>query len=1012
MTAPAREARLALVLALVGATLLAAIDAVVMLAVLSGPLVFFPFLAALRASAAQTAIVAVYCLALAFGLGEQSETFLEERHVVGLMLIATGGALAVILARLRSDRERGARRLATQHAVAQALVESRTVEAARPRVLEAMGAHLAFDFGAIWEVEGDRLRSTATWSPDAPRLAPISAATRELVFAKGEGFPGRAWERGKPLWIEDVAESDLPRAEVAARSKLHGAIAFPIRTASGVIGVVELFAPDRRAPETELIDAVATLGAQIGEFFERRRVESDRSRVLELERLARIDAAQARDQLEAILQGVADGVTAQGPDGALVFANDAALAVLGYETQQELIDTPVARLMDRFEVFDEHGDPFALEQLPGHRALAGEHPPPAVVRFRMLATGDERWSVVKASPIFDEQGDVAMAINIFEDISKHKRAELDQRFLSESSKALSGTLDPRETLRQVVRLAVPDIADWCVVDLAEPDGSLERVALAHEDPHQVERAEELRRRYPPNPGEEHGASQVIRSGEPELYPEIPDELLVEGAVDAKHLELLREFGFRSAMIVPLCARGDSLGAMTFVSGKSGRRFDQQSLELAEEIGRRAGAALENARLYDERSHIAKTLQRSLLPAALPEVPGVEVATRFRAMGEGNDVGGDFYDVFPNGSDWTAVIGDVCGKGAEAAALTGLARHTLRAAAMAGETPTRALTLLNEAMLRQQTDGRFCTVAYGTLRRRDSGVAIELAVGGHPLPLVLRRDGSVEEAGEHGTLLGVVDDPAVTDRSLELDRGDSLLFYTDGVTESRGPKGSLGEEGLASLVRSCAGMSADEIAGRVETAALEASGGHTRDDIAVVVMRVGQANGAAGRLGEGPNRVEETGDRRTDPASSEPPPEGAGRARDEVTMVAEGERFELRLEGSPEAARDARVRLDRLRHRLEPDLLDDLQLLVTELVTNSVRHGSPGAAGVGVVVELSEAAVRVEVTDAGGGFAPGPREDLGDLASGWGLYLVDRLATEWGTEPAGDGTCVWLELARS
>jgi len=133
------------------------------------------------------------------------------------------------------------------------------------------------------------------------------------------------------------------------------------------------------------------------------------------------------------------------------------------------------------------------------------------------------------------------------------------------------------------------------------------------------------------------------------------------------------------------------------------------------------------------------------------------------------------------------------------------------------------------------------------------------------------------------------------------------------------------------------------------------------------------------------------------------------------MVAEGERFELRLEGSPEAARDARARLDRLRHRLEPDLLDDLQLLVTELVTNSVRHGSPGAAGaagVGVVVELSEAAVRLEVTDAGSGFTPGPREDLGDLASGWGLYLVDRLATEWGTEPAGEGTRVWLELARS
>jgi two-component sensor histidine kinase len=158
-------------------------------------------------------------------------------------------------------------------------------------------------------------------------------------------------------------------------------------------------------------------------------------------------------------------------------------------------------------------------------------------------------------------------------------------------------------------------------------------------------------------------------------------------------------------------------------------------------------------------------------------------------------------------------------------------------------------------------------------------------------------------------------------------------------------------------------------------------------------------------------VEETSEIPQDPASDEPPGGGGGPADAAVTMVAEGPRLELRLEGSPEAARLARAQVDQLRDRLEPDVLEDLMLLVTELVTNSVRHGSPGPAGVGVVLGVTESSVRLEVTDAGRGFSPGSEEDLSDPSSGWGLYLVDRLATSWGTEAAGEGTRVWLELAR-
>ena len=210
--------------------------------------------------------------------------------------------------------------------------------------------------------------------------------------------------------------------------------------------------------------------------------------------------------------------------------------------------------------------------------------------------------------------------------------------------------------------------------------------------------------------------------------------------DERHLELVLELGMRSAMTVPMTARGDTVGAMTFVTGPSGRRFDQRDLELAEELARRCATAVENARLYGERAYIARTLQESLLPSELPEIPGIETAARFRPTGEGNEMGGDFYDLFQRRRGWTVVIGDVCGKGPDAAAVTALARYTLRAAAMRERLPSRGLHVLNEALLRQRADRRFCTVAYAYLESTEGGVRLGFASGGHPLPLLVRPDG--------------------------------------------------------------------------------------------------------------------------------------------------------------------------------------------------------------------------------------------------------------------------------
>jgi GAF domain-containing protein len=427
---------------------------------------------------------------------------------------------------------------------------------------------------------------------------------------------------------------------------------------------------------------------------------------------------------------------------------------------------------------------------------------------------------------------------------RHREAEAairasEQRFafLAEASVLLAASLNYERTLSKVARLGVPDLADWCAVDILESDGTIRRVAIAHTDPEKGALANRMRRRHPPEDAR-GGLGKVLRTGRSELRPEIPPDSLDTIAFDEEHLKILQSLGISSGMWVPLTARGRTLGAITLASSDSGRVFGPVDLSVAEDLGRLAGVAVDNARLYEERSRIARTLQRSLLPPRLPEIPRMEVAARYRAAaGEGNDVGGDFYDVFEVGKGaWAVMIGDVCGKGADAAAITGLARHTLRTAAMSEWRPRRMLVILNEALVRNETD-QYCTVVFARLNVRGKHVRVTLACGGHPPPLFLGADGRVEVAGRPGTLLGVFPDPEFATAIIDLTPGDALLFYTDGVTESRGPGVGLDESDLAALLASHKGESAEKLADAVERGAVAAQPEGPRDDIAIVCIRV-------------------------------------------------------------------------------------------------------------------------------------------------------------------------------
>lgn len=415
-------------------------------------------------------------------------------------------------------------------------------------------------------------------------------------------------------------------------------------------------------------------------------------------------------------------------------------------------------------------------------------------------------------------------------------AHMQLQFLAEASDVLSQSLDYAATLREVARLAVPRLCDWCTVEVLEADGTTRSLGIEHVDPAKVERALELRTRWPSDPNAEAGLPNVLRTGKPELYHEIPDEMLTAAAHDAEHLEALRELGFRSAMILPLVARGRTLGAITMISAESGRLFDEEDLVFAMDLARRAAMSVDNARLYQERTYVARTLQRSLLPPRLPQIPGIEIATRYRPAREGSEVGGDFYDVFQDGfHGWAFVMGDVQGKGAEAAAITGLARHSLRATAMLQPRPSAALSALNDVLLQDDTD-RFCTVAYLRIQKSDGVFTLTSASGGHPNPVKVSPDGTLEPLGLDGMLIGCFSDFSVDNTETVLAAGDAVVLYTDGVVEQRSTEG-LGEAGLMRVLREAAGWDADTIARRIEAAVIEKEEGLPLDDVAIMVFRV-------------------------------------------------------------------------------------------------------------------------------------------------------------------------------
>ncbi len=460
--------------------------------------------------------------------------------------------------------------------------------------------------------------------------------------------------------------------------------------------------------------------------------------------------------------------------------------------------------------------------------------------FCVIDTVARTWSGEELEILVELAGSVMTEIELGEALHQAQEAQKRLALLAEASSLLA-TLDSTVTLQALARLVVRDLADWCSIAVVSVDGnSVDRVAVAHVDPAKEELAQQLRTSHPHDPMAGTGVPAVIRSGQPQLVPKVDHDLLAETSHGDDYDRLLQELGFGTAMVVPLSAGGRTLGAITF-AGSPSRRYSEADLDIAMELGRRAGLALDNARAYEAQREIAGTLQRSLLPPALPEVSHFAVAATYKTPGDTVLVGGDFYDLFPlRGPGWGVAIGDVQGKGSAAATLTALARYTVRAGALNLRNPKQVLRTLNEAVMRESSE-RFLTIALLTLQPAREVLRARLCLAGHPKPFLVRSTGEVEQVGRAGTLLGVVSNVDLSVVTFDLRPGDLIVLFTDGLIEARRDSEQFGNHGVREVLASCVGLQPSQVIAALEEAVTTFGRGEPRDDMAIVVLgRTGMA----------------------------------------------------------------------------------------------------------------------------------------------------------------------------
>ncbi len=536
---------------------------------------------------------------------------------------------------------------------------------------------------------------------------------------------------------------------------------------------------------------------------------------------------------DEILDALAEAVTIRDPHHHILYANRAALESMGFASLEDMQRRPPHSIFADYIVHDEHGEDLTMDAIPSVRLLAGGHAEPLVMRTINRSSGEVRWRLLKAAPLHGEDGQPVAAVTIIEDVTRERTAELRDRFLARATETLMSSLDYEETLRNVAWLAVPEIADWCAVELVDERGERQRVAVAHRDPDKLDLAERLRAYEPEDLDPDRGVGRILRTGRSELYQDIPDEALAAAAVNEEHLGLLLSLGFRSVLLVPLTARGRTFGVMTLVTAESMRRFEEADREFAEQVAGRAAIAVDNARLATSRRQTADTLQRSLLPDVVPPIDGWSVATLYRAAHRRRGDRGRRRLLRllreRRRLDRAARRRHRQRRRGRRADLARAARRPvpLKVRAEPEPDPRSAERSAERAAVLW-----LCTAVCVRLEYEQAVIAS----AGHPAPLVVRDDGRVREIGTVGPILGAWTGKRPVEREVPIGADETLFLFTDGVLDALGEHERFGAERLKRLLSEHAGAPPDVLLSELEARLDRFQVGAQADDTAALALR--------------------------------------------------------------------------------------------------------------------------------------------------------------------------------
>jgi PAS domain S-box-containing protein len=457
--------------------------------------------------------------------------------------------------------------LRLQYIVAQILAQARTEQDACAGVLSSICENLGWEWAACWMRRGEELRLAGCWHGADCKTQEFDQISRACVFKIGEGMPGRVWAEREAIWIADFcADSEMPRRHAAARCDFHAAIGIPI-SGKEFLGVIELFKRQPSAADAALLEMVSAIGAQAGQFLERKRAEKA--------------LAESQGLFQGVFQGARDAILLADNDGKLVEANAAASKLLGLERDELLernvwdflaIEAPTSGLGQWAEILQTPGTEGEFTLRRGNGATAE-------LDFRVTT------NVIPGAHLV-----------VLRDLTGRKQRERSARILAAAGAILGEGLDWGETVNRVARVAVPEFADWCILDLLTDEGAIERAAMAHANPQIEQQVRQVAKSIRIDPMRAFGSPNVIRTGKTEALEITPELFRIAAGEENSHL--LKELNLANSVIAPLKRQGRTFGALSFWRTKARGPFSAGDTELAEELARRAGWALENARLYE------------------------------------------------------------------------------------------------------------------------------------------------------------------------------------------------------------------------------------------------------------------------------------------------------------------------------------------------------------------------------------------------------------------------------